>query len=175
MWPLAVLTGDKSSLTGDVWPFRRAETRWWAPGWPYCRGVRSTVNGKPLHRCNLTISGDEIVKKISKNIHRNNPLLALLNTVRCGRNFFGPDTPISQWKNQWGLDWDAEVGRLMIAFWSKFRTDCGLRTEWFSCRELILAHFSKRLSSNELRTFLFPLKVQCIRASNVLYFTLPSR
>ena len=67
--------------------------------------VRSTVNGKPLHRCNLTISGDEIVKKISKNIHRNNPLLALLNTVRCGRNFSGPDTPISQWKNQWGLDW----------------------------------------------------------------------
>ena len=27
MWPLAVLTGDKSSLAGDVWPFRRAETR----------------------------------------------------------------------------------------------------------------------------------------------------
>ena len=45
------------------------------------------------------------MKKISKNIHRNNPLLALLNTVRCGRNFFGPNTPISQWKNQWGLDW----------------------------------------------------------------------
>ena len=22
MWPLAVLTGDKSSLAGDVWPFR---------------------------------------------------------------------------------------------------------------------------------------------------------
>ena len=87
MWPLAVLTGDNCSLAGDVWPFRRAETRW-----PYCRGGRSTVNGKPLHRCNLTISGDEIVKKISKNIHRNNPLLALLNTRTvyvAWKEFFG--------------------------------------------------------------------------------------
>lgn len=52
------------------------------------------------------------MKKISKNIHRNNPLLALLNTVWRGRNFFGPDTPISQWKNQWGLDWGRRSWRI---------------------------------------------------------------